>query len=49
METTLIGFYDVSLEGAIRTGNFQSMFGPPPTYAPTALYYGSIMAILSGD
>lgn len=45
----MFGFYDVSIEAAIRSGNYQSVFGPPPTNTPTALYYGSIMAVLAGD
>lgn len=45
----MYGFFDISIEGAIRPGNFQSVFGPPPTYTPTALYYGSIMGALIGD
>lgn len=45
----MYGYFDVSIEAAIRAGNFQSVFGPPPNYKPTALYYGSLMAVLAGD
>jgi hypothetical protein len=43
----LYGFIDVGIDSPIRTGNYQSLFGPPPTFAPTSLYYGSMMAILA--
>lgn len=31
----------------MRSGNYQSMFGPPPTFAPTSLYYGSLLTTLA--
>jgi hypothetical protein len=47
IESALYGFIDVSIDGSTRNGNYQSIFGPPPTFAPTSLYYGSILAILA--
>lgn len=40
---------DVSIDGSANLYNFQSVFGHAPSFAPTALYYGSIMAILAGE
>lgn len=49
MESLLYNLNDVSIEGAANFNNFQSVFGHAPSFAPTALYFGSIMAILAGD
>lgn len=49
MQAALHGFFDVSIEAARRSGNYQSIFGQPPLYAPTSLYYGSLMAILASE
>lgn len=47
MEAALYGLIDVSIDATIRNNYYQSIFGPPPTFAPTSLYYGSLMAILA--
>lgn len=49
MESTLYTLSDVSIEGAANINNFQSVFGHAPNFAPTSLYYGSLMAILAGE
>ena len=49
MESVFYEFFDVSIEGAIRNGNFQSLLGPPPTFTPTSLYYASLFFIYATE
>lgn len=49
MESLAYSLSDVSIDGSANFYNFQSVFKQAPSFAPTALYYGSIMAILAGE